>query len=70
MSKVLQLQFEAANGKNFMLTVDDPKESLTPQEVETGMQAIINSNVFHVDAIPLTVVKSAKVMERNVTTII
>lgn len=70
MTKILQLQFETANGKYFMLSVDNPKETLTPQEVESGMQAIISSNVFHVDAIPLAVVKSAKVVERNVTAII
>lgn len=70
MAKILQLQFEAANGKNLTLSVDDPKESLTPTEVEAGMEAVISSNVFHVDGAPLTLVKSAKVIDRNVTSII
>lgn len=70
MVKILQLQFEAANGKNLTLSVDDPKESLTPTEVKAGMEAVISSNVFHVNAAPLTLVKSAKVIDRNVTSII
>ncbi|TQR17963.1 DUF2922 domain-containing protein [Psychrobacillus soli] len=70
MSKTLQLEFEAVNGKNMTISVDDPKESLTSEEVQTGMDAIISSNVFHVEAAPLALGKSAQVVERNVTTII
>jgi len=70
MAKTLQLQFEAANGKNITISVDDPKDSLTSEEIETGMNAIISSNVFHVEGDPLTLGTNAKVVERNVTTII
>lgn len=70
MAKSLQLQFETANGKRVSLSVDDPKETLTEAEIEAGMQAIIASNVFHVEGNPLATVRSAKVVERNVTEII
>ena len=70
MAKSLQLNFETANGKSLMLTVDDPKESLTSTEIDEGMKAIIASNVFHVEGTPLSIVKSARVVERNVTNII
>ncbi|MFJ8064561.1 DUF2922 domain-containing protein [Psychrobacillus sp. NPDC096426] len=70
MAKTLQLQFEAANGKNITISVDEPKESLTSEEIQTGMDTIISSNVFQVEGAPLALVKSAKVVERNVITII
>ncbi|QFF99102.1 DUF2922 domain-containing protein [Psychrobacillus glaciei] len=70
MAKSLQLQFETTTGKRLMVTVDDPKDSLTNTEIEVGMEAIIASNVFHVEGIPLSIVKSARVVERNVTQII
>ena len=40
MAKTLQLQFGAANGKSLMLTVDEPKESLTQVEIQAGMNAV------------------------------
>ena len=70
MAKTLQLQFGAANGKSLMLTVDEPKESLTQVEIQAGMNAIISSNVFHIEGSPLSVVKNAKIVERNVSEII
>lgn len=70
MAKSLQLQFETADGKRLMVSVEDPKDSLTNTEIETGMQSIITSNVFHVEGVPLSIVKSAQVVERNVTAII
>lgn len=70
MAKILQLQFEAANGKNMMISVEEPKESLTSEEIQTGMDAIISSNVFQVEGSTLALAKSAKVVERNVTDII
>ncbi|SES11925.1 DUF2922 domain-containing protein [Psychrobacillus sp. OK032] len=70
MAKTLQLQFEAANGKNITISVDEPKESLTSTEIQTGMNAIISSNVFQLEGAPLALAKTAKVVEQNVTTII
>ncbi|WP_313892328.1 DUF2922 domain-containing protein [Psychrobacillus sp.] len=70
MAKTLQLQFETSTGKRLMVSVDSPKETLTSTEIDAGMQAIIASGVFHVEGIPLAIVKSADVVERNVTQII
>ena len=70
MAKTLQLQLEAANGKNITISVDEPKESLTSEEIQTGMDAIVSSNVFHVGGVPLAQGTNAKVIERSVTTII
>lgn len=70
MSKTLQLQFETARGKNVTLTVDEPRSNLTEAEMQTGMETIISSNAFQSDGSPLTVIKSAKVVDRTVTEII
>ena len=43
MAKTLQLNFSTANGKNMMLTVDEPRADLTAPAVEAAMQAVIAS---------------------------
>ncbi|TQR19474.1 DUF2922 domain-containing protein [Psychrobacillus vulpis] len=70
MAKSLQLLFETVDGKRLMLSVDDPKDSLTNTEIEAGMESIIASNVFYVEGTPISIVKSAQVVDRNVTHII
>lgn len=70
MAKTLQLQFETDNGKELTLSVDEPRENLTREEIEAGMQSLINSNAFHVDSFSLSAIKGAKVVERNVSAII
>lgn len=70
MAKTLQLQFETNNGKELTLSVDDPRSNLTREEIEAGMQSLINSNAFHVDSFSVSAIKGAKVVERNVNAII
>lgn len=70
MAKTLQLQFETNNGKELTLSVDDPRSNLTREEIEAGMQSLINSNAFHVDSFSVSAIKGAKVVERNVNEII
>ena len=66
MAKTLELIFETTGGKAVTLTVDEPRSDLTAQELYTGMQAIIDQNVFEVSGSPLASVKSARIVERNV----
>ncbi|WP_252503383.1 DUF2922 domain-containing protein [Sporosarcina sp. Marseille-Q4943] len=70
MAKTLQLSFTTAEGKQTSLTVDEPKDGLTPAEVEAAMQQIINSGVFEVDGSPLESIKSARIVERIVTELV
>lgn len=70
MTKILQLQFETAQGKNVTISVDEPKTNLTETEIQNGMLAIIASNAFQSDGSPLAAIKSAKVVDRTVTEII
>ena len=70
MAKTLQLNFSTANGKNMMLSVDEPRADLTTPEVEATMQAVIASGVFELDGFPLETSKSARIVDRNVTEIV
>ena len=70
MAKTLQLNFSTASGKKLMLTVDEPRDNLTTQEVEAAMQEIINSAVFEVNGAFLETAHDARIVERNVTEIV
>jgi len=67
MAQTLELRFETDAGKALTLTVDQPRENLTGGEVESGMAAIIASDVFYVESLPVSVAKSARLVERNIT---
>ena len=70
MAKTLQLNFSTSNGKNMMLTVDEPRVDLTAPTVEAAMQAVIASGVFEMDGFPLETSKGARIVERNITEIV
>ncbi|RNF41116.1 DUF2922 domain-containing protein [Planococcus salinus] len=67
MAKTLELIFETAAGKSVTLSVDDPKEDLTAQELQEGMETIITQNIFEVEGAAFASVKGARVIDRNVT---
>lgn len=68
MAGVLELRFDTEQGKTVTLSINDPKPDLTSSEVETVMQTIINSNIFHHEGNPLVGIKQARIVERNITT--
>lgn len=67
MAQTLELRFETDAGKAMTLTVDQPRANLTESEVESGMAALIASDVFYVESLPVSVAKSARLVERNIT---
>ncbi|MGI2326654.1 DUF2922 domain-containing protein [Planococcus sp. YIM B11945] len=66
MAKTLELIFQTAAGKDVTLSVDEPRENVTEQEMLAGMQAIIAQNIFEVQGSPFSLAKGARVVERNV----
>jgi hypothetical protein len=66
MAKTLELIFETAAGKEVTLSVEDPRENVTPPELQAGMQTIITANIFEVEGSPFAAVKGARIVERNV----
>jgi len=70
MSKTLQLNFVTASGKKMMLTVDEPRDDITTEEVESAMSEIISSGAFVIEDLPLESAIGARVVERTITTYI
>ncbi|WOV85730.1 DUF2922 domain-containing protein [Sporosarcina jeotgali] len=70
MPLTLQLVFTKSDGKDFVLTVDEPRPGVTPAEVKTAMEQIIASGVFKKDGDVLTAVKSARIIDRSVSDLI
>ena len=70
MAKTLQMNFGTAGDKKMMLTVDEPRENLTAEDVQDAMQEIITTGVFEIDEFPLNSAISARIIERTVTDLI
>ncbi|WP_025784502.1 DUF2922 domain-containing protein [Sporosarcina sp. D27] len=70
MALTLQLVFTKSDGKDFVLTVDEPRPGITPTEVQTAMEQIIASGVFKKDGEVLTAVKSARIIDRSTNDLI
>ncbi|MDN7245692.1 DUF2922 domain-containing protein [Planococcus shenhongbingii] len=66
MAKTLELVFETTAGKEVTLSVEEPRENLTPLELQTGMQTIITHNIFEVEGSAFATAKAARIVERNV----
>lgn len=66
MAKTLELIFETSAGKEVVLSVEEPRETVTPSELQTGMQAIIAQNIFEVEGTSLATAKAARIVERNI----
>lgn len=67
MAKTLELQFATEMGGTARLTVDNPKEPIDVAEVKQSMEQIVTAGVFFSTTGNLVAVKSARVIERNVT---
>lgn len=46
MNQTLVMVFLDAEGKERSIRVDDPRPDLTPTEVETAMNTIVDKNIF------------------------
>ena len=69
MAQVLQLTFANTAGNTMTININDPKPNLTEAEVNAAMQTIIDQAVFSKEGFLYNVKKSARIVERNVTSI-
>lgn len=67
MAKSLELTFSTDLGKQSRITVDNPKEPVDPEAVKLAMEEMINANIIQSNNGELVAIKSARVVERNVT---
>ncbi|MFY9176872.1 MAG: DUF2922 domain-containing protein [Caldicoprobacterales bacterium] len=49
MDKVLQMNFRTGLGRNMRITLEDPREDLTADDIKDVMNLIISKDIFNVE---------------------
>ncbi len=65
----LEMEFLDGANKKFVISIDDPRSDITPEEVGVAMDAIINYNVFTSSLMDLVVAKEARIVTTAVSTL-
>lgn len=63
----LLMTFKTSDDKKVSITVDNPREDLTEEEVKTAMELIKEKNIFAPGGADLASLVSAKVVETDTT---
>lgn len=69
MTRTLQLSFLDIAGRRMTISLLDPREDLTPAEVQTAMQTIIDKDVFASSRGSLAQIDAAQIVSREITEI-
>lgn len=64
-TKKLLMTFKTNDGKKVSLSVDDPREDITEEEIKDAMTTIINSGIFEPNGSSLIEMIEAKVVETD-----
>lgn len=67
LNRKLVMTFKTTDDKKVSLTVDNPREDLTEEEVKTAMELIKKKNIFAPGGADLASLVSAKVVETDTT---
>ncbi len=67
LNKKLVMTFKTTDDKKVSLTVDNPREDLTEEEVKTCMELIKEKNIFAPGGADLASLVSAKVVQTDTT---
>ena len=67
LNRKLVMTFKTTDDKKVSLTVDNPREDLTEEEVKTAMELIKEKNIFAPGGADLASLVSAKVVETDTT---
>lgn len=67
LNRKLVMTFKTTDDKKVSLTVDNPREDLTEEEVKTAMELIKEKNIFAPGGADLASLISAKVVETDTT---
>ena len=67
LNRKLVMTFKTTDDKKVSLTVDNPREDLTEEEVKTAMELIKEKNIFAPGGADLAYLVSAKVVETDTT---
>jgi len=47
--KVLQMNFRTGVGRNMRISLEDPREDITAEDIKAVMNLIISKNIFNVE---------------------
>lgn len=67
LNRKLVMTFKTTDDKKISLTVDNPREDLTDEEVKTAMELIKEKNIFAPGGADLASLVSAKVVQTDTT---
>ena len=67
LNKKLVMTFKTTDDKKVSLTVDNPREDLSEEEVKTAMELIKKKNIFAPGGADLASLVSAKVVQTDTT---
>ena len=65
MAKTLELTFNGEDGGSVKISVRNPKDSLTPTEIKTAMEQMVQANIFTSSEGDIVGVKSARMIDRT-----
>lgn len=49
MVQVLQMNFRTGTGREFRISLDNPKADLTSAQIQAAMNTIVSKNVFNIE---------------------
>lgn len=67
LNRKLVMTFKTTDDKKVSLTVDNPREDLTEEEVKTAMELIKDKNIFAPGGADIASLVSAKIVETDTT---
>lgn len=66
MNTKLQMVFKNQNNSNITISLDDPREDLTGEEVKTAMETIVAGEVFESKTGKVVAAASAKIVTTEI----
>lgn len=62
----LEMEFLDEANKKFVISIDEPRSDITPEEVSQAMTTIINCNVFNSKMLDLVKANDARIVSTTV----
>lgn len=65
--KKIVMYFKKANGKNMSITIEDPKDDVTEQQIKTAMDLVVSKDVFMKGSYGIESAVKAQIVTTNTT---
>ena len=69
MARRLEMVFLNAAGRRSTISVDNAREDITQQEVQSAMDMIVNRDIFTTSGVDITAIDSALIVSTEITEI-